>query len=116
MNELNDTAYEMANKIVNKADFNNFLESLFPMPIEKEQTDRKIENVKTIRNNLSHVYNNTPDIQDFVGTAYGIINAVSDMVTHMPPMRTTELGQEKMFGKLIGGHDVIDKAYALLKK
>jgi len=78
-------------------------------------SDRKIENVKVVRSNLNKVYYHSPDLQEFMGTAWGVINAVSDMVTHSEPLRKTDSYKENLFGKVIDGHGVIDTAYSLLK-
>jgi phage/plasmid-like protein (TIGR03299 family) len=114
MNELNFESVRMASEIVTDAEFRDFLDKLFPYPIS-ENTDRKTENIKTIRKNLSNIYYNTDDISEFIGTQYGVIQAVSDMVTHSKPLRLTSTYQERLFTQIIDGHGVIDKAYELLK-
>jgi len=113
MKELGITAEKLANQIVSRAEYDEFVEELFPLPTEKV-TDRKIENVITIRKTLDRAYLKTFDIRQYVGTAYGVINAVSDMVTHSTPIRNTVSYKERMFGKVIEGHEIIDRAYKLL--
>jgi phage/plasmid-like protein (TIGR03299 family) len=116
MNSLAVDAVIMAKKIVSDAEFKDFTNELFPFPMGMNVSDRKIENVKVVRQNLQKTYYHTPDIQEFVGTAWGVINAVSDMVTHSEPLRKTDSYKENLFGKVIDGHGIIDEAYCLLQE
>lgn len=116
MEELSGTAIEMAAKVISDAEFRDFTEMLFPLPSGKDVTDKKIENVKIIRKNLERVYRNTDDITEFIGTQWGVIQAVSDLVTHSEPLRKTQNYKENLFDKIISGHGVIDEAYEILSK
>jgi phage/plasmid-like protein (TIGR03299 family) len=115
LEKFETNAVDMANKIIDEADFKIFLDELFPFPIEKDATNRKIENVKTMRNNLIITYNRE-DIREFRNTAWGVINAVSDMVTHSEPLRQTDTYKENLWGKVMEGHGVLDQAYEILQK
>jgi hypothetical protein len=54
------------------------------------------------------------DIEKFVGTGWGVIQAVSDMATHQQPSRKGINYQENLFAKTIDGHPMIDKAYEIV--
>ena len=54
-----------------------------------------------------------PDIRQFRGTAWGAINAASDLATHSMPHRNTKNYAENNWGRIMDGHAVIDKAARL---
>jgi phage/plasmid-like protein (TIGR03299 family) len=112
IDKFEEEAERLASKKITDIAFQEFLNSLFPIP--EDATNRKIDNVKTVRANLKLAYN-APDLANFKGTAYGVINAVSDMVTHSTPLRNTDTYREGLFNKVIEGHPIIDKAYELIK-
>ena len=70
-------------------------------------------NILEIRNELMNRYK-ASDLKEFRGTGWGMINAVSDLVTHAQPKRNTSTYKENLFGKVIEGHKIIDTAYELL--
>ena len=49
-----------------------------------------------------------PDLENFRGTAWGAVNAISDFATHNQPRRNTENYRENNWGRVIDGHPVID--------
>ena len=52
-----------------------------------------------------------PDISQYKGTAWGIVNAVTDFVDHTAPARNTTNYRENNWGKIINGHVLVDKIY-----
>lgn len=54
-----------------------------------------------------------PDIEKFRNTAWGILNAASDWMSHSSPQRNTSTYQERNFERIIYGHPILD---ALFKK
>ena len=48
----------------------------------ENDTQRKIDSMVEKQNKLMDIYYNTPDLQDYRGTGYGLVQAYSDMVTH----------------------------------
>lgn len=113
MKKLGLTAEEMARKVIQDAEITDFIEQLFP--IDEDSTQRKIENIMELRNQLKIAYLQ-PDIKKFRNTQWGIINAVSDMVTHAKPLRNTDNYKANLFDKVIDGHSIIDRAYDILKR
>ena len=110
ISDFKDNAVELANKVINNAMVTEMIEELFPMP--NDPTLRTENNVLTKRLVLEQAYV-TQDVQKFVGTKWGFINAVSDVATHDVNTRVT---QESLFAKTIDGNPIIDKAYEILQK
>ena len=54
-----------------------------------------------------------PDLVKFRGTAWGAVNAVSDLVTHSMPHRNTKNYAENNWSKVMSGHVLMDKMAAL---
>jgi phage/plasmid-like protein (TIGR03299 family) len=114
MSELNLTASELADKVITEAEFQLVQETLFPMPDNlKAASLATITNVDAQRSTLRQAYL-TQDIEKFVGTGWGVIQAVSDMATHQQPSRKGINYQENLFAKTIDGHPMIDKAYEIV--
>jgi phage/plasmid-like protein (TIGR03299 family) len=111
MQGLSEEAERMMMKKVTVDTLDSFLEALFPM--DDNMTSRKVNNVIELRNGFRTAYN-MPDIADFKGTAWGVINAVSDMVGHMPSQRQTDTFAEKRFMSIMDGHKIMDTAQQIL--
>ena len=54
------------------------------------------------------------DIKKYRGTAYGVINAVTDFVGHAEPLRKTSNFEENRWGQIIVGHPFVDQMYKKL--
>lgn len=54
-----------------------------------------------------------PDIKRFRGTAWGAINAASDLATHSMPHKNTKNYAANNWGRIMDGHAIIDKAVKL---
>lgn len=88
------------------------LMSLFPYDREKD-TDRKIRNMTEQQDAVRHCYK-ADDLGNFYGTAYGFINAVSDMAYHSTPKRMTTTYRENQMLSVIKGNKLLDKALTLV--
>lgn len=55
-----------------------------------------------------------PDIAKFRGTAWGALNAMTDMVAHMEPARVTKNYQENNMKRIIDGHTLVDEFASVL--
>lgn len=86
-------------------------ENLFP--IEKDASEREVRNSVFQREAVKKAYS-ADDLGNFRGTGYGVLNAVSDMVTHTEPLRMTDSYWGNLFDKVTNGHPLIDRAYALV--
>lgn len=88
------------------------LMSLFPYDTEKD-SDRKIRNAVEQQDAVKHCYK-AEDLSDFYGTAYGFVNAVSDMTYHSTPKRMTSTYRENQMLSVIKGNKLLDKALTLV--
>ena len=77
-------------------------------------SDRQKGNAEQNRASLIRCYD-AEDLANFVGTQWGVLNAVSDFATHTTPNRMTDTYWENNWGKVMEGHPIMDKAYDLLK-
>lgn len=106
ISELGISADMYANNKITDPQIEQILDEMFPVDANKD-TARKIENVKTIKDNFYVCYM-MPDIAKFRGTQYGVINAMADMVDHMSPNRMTGSYQENNWGRIMVGHPMLD--------
>ena len=86
MDKLAVYADQMANKTVTDEQIAKILDEMFP----------------------------ATDILKFKGTAWGALNAMSDMVGHTAPRRMTSNYQENNWGRIMDGHAMMDKMASLL--
>lgn len=111
--ELELEANRMVEQKISDAELEVIFDTLFPIDKEKD-SDRKINNISQLKENLFRCYD-MPDIKQYRGTAWGIINAVSDNVCHVAPNRMTSSYQENNWGKIMNGHPLLDNFYKALK-
>lgn len=111
MDHLAVYADQMANTTVTDDKIKAILEEMFP--IAEDASDREKRNVKAVRDEYMICYF-APDILKFKGTAWGALNAMSDMVSHNAPRRMTSNYQENNWGRIMDGHAMMDKMASLL--
>ena len=105
MVELDQFADRMANKTVKDEEIQKILKELFP--IEDDDSDLTKRNAERMRTEyMTCLF--MPDIAKFRGTAWGAINAMSDLVGHVAPNRKTRNYQENNWGRIINGHALLD--------
>lgn len=109
MGALAERADRLANTTVTRDQLNMILDKLFPM--DETGTEREKQGVKKLRDEFMVCYF-APDILKFRNTAFGVVNAVSDMVTHNLPRRKTENYRENNWGRIMDGHILLDKVCA----
>lgn len=112
MDDLSRTAYRMANTSVKRDELYALLDELFP--VAEDSTDREKKNIERLRSEYMTCYF-APDILKFRGTAWGAVNAMSDMLTHNAPHRKTENYRANNWGRIMDGHAMMDKMTSLLK-
>lgn len=113
METLAAEADQLANKTVTDVRLREILEELFPQ--NDDMTDRQKKNIQTLRDEYMVCYF-APDIAKFRGTAWGAINAMSDMVTHNQPRRKAKNYRANNWNRIMGGHALIDQMTAAVKK
>ena len=104
---------KLAMKKLSQIQFENFLKQLFPVT-EEEQNSRREYTQMQSRVGVAKCYE-ADDLANFKGTAFGVVNAVSDFVAHGKPMRMTDSYFGNLFGKVMNGHPVLDKAVELVE-
>jgi len=108
---LEEEADFLAQKPVSPDRFDEILESL--LPIETGSTPRAKASVLAQRQGIITAYGED-DLQRFRGTAWGVLNAVSDYVGHTTPRRQTASYKSNRWAKLAAGEALFDDAYELL--
>lgn len=110
MGELAQYADLAANKTIHDAEIRDILDQLFPL--SESGSDREKANISKIKDEFMVCYF-APDIAKFRGTAWGAINAISDLVTHSMPHRNTKTYAENNWNKVMSGHVLMDRMAAL---
>ena len=104
--ELAEYAEEMFRKKVSDAEVKRMLNSIFP--VDEKASDlvkRKAEEKKE----AFYICYAAPDIAKFQGTAWGVIQAASDLVCHSLPHKATKEWNENNWDRILSGHPVFDK-------
>lgn len=114
MDKLDEAADKYANIKITDAQIENVLNELFPVDVNKD-TPRKIKNVQEMKDNFYICYA-MPDIAQYKGTQYGVINAMADMVGHMSPARNTATYKENNWGRIMMGHPFMDSLTRILDR
>lgn len=107
--ELEIEADNLANKKLSDAEIEGILDMIYPIDKNKD-SERKIINVTNLKNEFINCYESS-DISQFRGTAYGAINAMSDLVSHRYPTRESQNFYENSWNRLINGDSNLDKFY-----
>ena len=110
MSSLARYADRAANKTLYERDIKAILDELFP--ITEQSTARERATAEKCRNEFMVCYY-ASDIKRFRGTAWGVINAASDLATHSMPHRNTKNYAENNWGRIMDGHAIIDKTAKL---
>lgn len=103
---------ELATKKVTDAMFDSFLTALFPVIETEPEAHAKRQLLK--REAVREAYA-VDDLANFKGSAFGVMNAVSDMAAHYEPSRVSDAYYGNLFSKVMEGHPYLDKAYALVE-
>lgn len=113
MDGLAQYADMAANKTVQDDEIREILNELFP--VTDKTSEREKATIDKIKDEFMICYF-APDIRRFRGTAWGAINAISDLVTHSMPHRNTKTHQENTWNKVMSGHVLLDRMAALCMK
>ena len=111
MDGLGDYADKLANKTINDEELDKILNEMFP--VEENDSERKKTMAKKAKDEFMVCYWR-PDIAQFLNTAWGVVNAMSDMVSHSEPLRNTANYRENNWGRIMDGHKMLDKLNALV--
>ena len=105
MENLDVTAQRLANTTISNDTIREIVAEMFP--IDESATDRIQANMKKAKDEFMIAYF-MPDIAQFRNTAWGLVNAMSDMVGHSSPVRNTPTYAERNFERIIYGHPLLD--------
>ena len=106
MYNLGIEAEKLANTALRREQIDEILNEMFP--VDDLTSERKKSNIQQIKDEFYIAYF-MPDIEKFIGTAWGAINAMSDCVTHTAPKRNTTDFYKNRWGKVMEGHPMIDQ-------
>ena len=109
MDELEWEAETLAAAKLGRSDLRQFIEKMFP--VVDSDSDRKTERIKQEIERFHDCYV-ADDLDNFTGTKWGLLLAVSDFVTHKP-LRTVRQ-RETHLSKMLEGHALLDRAYSLI--
>lgn len=113
MESLAIEAERLAEKKLYKEQIDEILDEMFP--VEDDATERKKNSVKEIKNEFYRCYL-MPDIAQYINTAWGAINSMSDYVTHSAPKRNTATFNENRWAKIMDGHAIFDQFVNLVNQ
>ena len=109
MAQLNIEASKLADLKVSQGEIEHMLDIMYP--VDNKSSERRVKNTNAVKDAFFTCYNMS-DISKFKGTAWGVINATSDLISHFAPARQTATYQENNWGKIIVGHPLLDLAYS----
>ena len=112
MYNLGIEAEKLANTALRREQIDEILNEMFP--VDDLTSERKKSNIQQIKDEFYIAYF-MPDIEKFIGTAWGAINAMSDCVTHTAPKRNTVDFYNNRWGKVMEGHPMIDQFVDLVR-
>lgn len=110
MDNLAVVAERLANVSLRDEEIQAIVAELFPM--DENSSDRTKANMQKAKQEFMVAYY-MPDIAKFRNTAWGVLNATSDWMSHTSPQRNTPTYQERNFERIICGHPILD---AIMKK
>lgn len=111
MDELAKQAERWANVTINEDQLQAMLNKLFPE--KADATERQKRNIQQQKDNYMVCYF-APDISKFQKTAWGCLNAMSDMVCHSEPTRHTREYEANNWNRIMDGNTLLDKMVAML--
>lgn len=106
---LDEYANVLANVTITDEKLDQILAEMFP--IKEDDSERKKNSVQAVKDEFMVCYL-SPDIMKFLGTGWGVVNAMADMVGHCEPRRNTDTYRENNWGRIMEGHAMLDKLAA----
>lgn len=113
MANLDVEADRLANAKLYREQVEEILDEMFPA--DDNTSERKKNNIVQFKNQFWTAYS-MPDIQKFEDSAWMAVNAMSDLVTHSAPRRSTASYNENRWGKIMDGHALLDQFNNLVNK
>lgn len=107
MEEFEEMAETLQQKHISDESLADFMELAFPIPRDKNATDRKVNNAEYMRSSFLELYKSIEDVQKFRRSGWELYNLVSDFTSHMTPLRNTTSLAENRFMSLVDGHKTL---------
>lgn len=108
---MEEFADQLANEKLEDSDLERMLHALFP--ITAGDREKRAANMERMRNEFMYMYF-MPDIEQFRGTKWGALNAMSDFVGHTEPSRKAKTYKENRWGNIMRGHQLMDSMVKML--
>ena len=84
------------------------------IPVEDTDTTLITSRKEEARQTITTLYNDKPDLQNYKGTQFGIVSAVSDYISHAQPKRISHSTINNTFIKNIEGSELLEKMRNIL--
>ena len=85
------------------------------MPIKDEDTERQVAYKEDVKDAIIDLYHNKDDLQNYKGTSFGMLSAVSDFVSHADPRRNgSEHTINNTFISSMEGNSLLEQAKTIL--
>lgn len=110
MDNLEKFAEELHKKTITKKQLEAILAQIYGDESEFKDQKMKQERISRLKNRLITVYNDTADLQNHRGTAWGLYNAFADVVGHGTPTNNKGEVRERRFLSYIDGNKLLASA------
>ena len=114
---LQEQAAKLASIKVSQNTIDNALRKVFPVlhtvAVTPDVPAATLERAETIRGNFMACLH-APDLDNFRGTAWAAVNAMSDYITHSSPIRNAKDFDAHRCAKIFDGHPDIDRFTELM--
>jgi phage/plasmid-like protein (TIGR03299 family) len=108
--QLSVYATNMASEKISEIQVHRFFEGLMEPPSITSDSSRAEQNTRNRYEELVTRYFEAPDLADFRGTKWGVIQALTDFQTHSAPQRKTSTFQERVFQRSANGDAWLNQA------
>lgn len=109
MEELRINAEKLAEVKISQDEVYQIVSEMFSVP--ESSSERVAANAQKAKTEFMVAYY-MPDIKQFLGTGWGLVNAAADWAAHSSPQRNTSTYAERNFEKVVFGHPIFDKIVA----
>lgn len=111
--EFAKTAERLAVKRYTGEEVKRIIDRLFPIEDGETLTERRLQNMIRQREQFERALD-ADDVQNFRGTAWGLLNAISDYAFHAQPIRETRTFRENKIRQVIEGNNILDRAFQMI--
>lgn len=101
----------LAAKKISDKDVRTIIDSLFP--VTPKTSDKQKENIQEQKDAI-YVTMLAPDLANYAGTGWQLVNAVADYVDHHKPQKMTNSYYENNWNNIMNGHKILDQTYSMV--